>query len=67
MNEKPWEETSIYRNGLRALEWGKLLMNPDTTMREIADFGDKWNITPRMVLVAPPDDTVPMKTDEATP
>jgi len=44
---KPYDYTTsdLYKAGVRAFEWGTLLMNPETDLRQIADFACKWGDT----------------------
>lgn len=68
-----YEESLLYQAGVRAIEWGNLLLKADTTLRELADFGDKWDCKIDVGLWAPKPRTqrgdvwLEYKEKEATP
>lgn len=40
----PFIESSIYKQGQMYVELGQLLMNPNTDIKSLSDFGRKYNL-----------------------
>ena len=56
-----YEETELYKAGLRAIEWGNLLIQSGTTLGHIAEFADRHGreVRPSLVLKSRPKEEEP--------
>lgn len=48
--DSDYEQTQIYKDGLNFIEFGKLLANQNTTLRNLVDFGKNCDLELKILL-----------------